>query len=71
MFQQLEQKVLLAGLSKSTLYNTADIEPLHQIERKAIEQALNQCEGSVNKAAAILEVNPSTLYRKIKEYDIN
>jgi len=56
------------SLSKSTLYNTADIEPLHQIERKAIEQALNQCEGSVNKAAAILEVNPSTLYRKIKQW---
>lgn len=44
------------------------IPPLHEIERKAIQKAINQCNGNVNKAAIMLEVNPSTLYRKIKQW---
>lgn len=44
------------------------IEPLHITERIAIENAIEQCDGNVNKAAALLEVNPSTLYRKIKSW---
>lgn len=38
--------------------------PLWMIERDAIEQALNECGGNVPRAAAMLEVAPSTLYRK-------
>lgn len=45
-----------------------DVTPLHIVEKEAIEQAIQQCNGSVTKAAAMLEVNPSTLYRKIKSW---
>jgi two-component system repressor protein LuxO len=40
------------------------IKPLWQIERDAIEQAVEFCGGNIPRAAAILEVSPSTLYRK-------
>jgi len=46
-----------------------DVMPLHLVEKKAIEQAIQQCNGSVTQAAALLEVNPSTLYRKIKNWE--
>ncbi len=45
-----------------------DIEPLWQTEKRAIESAISLCDGSVTKAAAKLEVNASTLYRKIKQW---
>lgn len=43
-----------------------EIEPLEVLERKIIENAVKLCKGNVPKAAALLEVSPSTLYRKIK-----
>lgn len=44
----------------------AEVIPLSETERSAIEQAIEKCHGNVTQAAALLEVNPSTLYRKIK-----
>ncbi|WP_157879349.1 sigma-54-dependent transcriptional regulator [Pararhodospirillum photometricum] len=41
-----------------------DIEPLWQVERRAIERAILACGGNVPRAAALLRVSPSTLYRK-------
>lgn len=40
------------------------IRPLVEVEREAIENALTLCGGNVPKAAALLGVSPSTLYRK-------
>jgi len=44
------------------------IEPLAIAERRIIEAAIRQCDGKVRLAAKHLEVNPSTLYRKLKEW---
>ena len=44
------------------------IEPLAITERRTIENAIALCGGRVRAAAEKLEVNPSTLYRKIKEW---
>jgi len=41
-----------------------NILPLWQIEKQAIESAIEYCNGNIPKAAALLEVSPSTLYRK-------
>jgi len=41
-----------------------DIKPLAEIERDAIENAVEFCDGNIPKAAALLEVSPSTIYRK-------
>ncbi len=40
------------------------IQPLAAVERHAIEEAIALCGGNVPRAAAFLEVSPSTLYRK-------
>ena len=40
------------------------IEPLWLVEKRAIEAAIAACGGNINRAAGLLEVAPSTLYRK-------
>lgn len=49
--------------------NTADVSPLWKIERSAIEHAIALCEGNIPKAAALLEISPSTIYRKKMIWD--
>ncbi len=39
-------------------------------EKKLIEQALSRTTGNVNEAARLLGIGRATLYRKLKEYDI-
>jgi DNA-binding NtrC family response regulator len=45
------------------------VKPLWQVEKEAIEAALALCGGNVPRAAALLEVNPSTIYRRKLEWD--
>ena len=40
------------------------IRPLWLVEKETIEMAIALCDGNVPKAAALLEVSPSTIYRK-------
>ena len=42
-----------------------------KIEKDTIESAISACEGNVNKAAGLLEVAPSTLYRKLRFWKEN
>ena len=44
------------------------VEPLWLLEKRAIEQAIEVCHGNVNQAAGLLEVAPSTLYRKLQSW---
>lgn len=46
------------------------IRPLAMIEREAIEHAIKVCVGNIPKAAALLDVSPSTLYRKKQGWDV-
>lgn len=46
----------------------AVIKPLWEVEKQAIESAIDQCGGNVPKAAALLEVSASTLYRKLQSW---
>ena len=55
------------------LPENAAIEPLPTLkdrEREAIEQALDRVGGNRRKAAVILGISTRTLYRKLKEYDL-
>lgn len=45
------------------------VSPLWQVERDAIESAIALCEGNIPKAAAMLEISPSTIYRKKMLWD--
>ena len=42
--------------------------PLADIERQAIEKAIKHCSGNITEAARLLEINPSTIHRKQKEW---
>jgi len=53
---------------RATRRDREAIRPLAVIEREAIEAAIAACDGNVPRAAAYLEVSPSTLYRKIKSW---
>lgn len=44
------------------------IEPLAEIERRAIERAIASCKDNIVQAASALGVSPSTLYRKIQQW---
>ncbi|MBU76105.1 MAG: sigma-54-dependent Fis family transcriptional regulator [Pseudoalteromonadaceae bacterium] len=50
-------------------FTQADIEPLWLVEKRYIEQAIQACDNNIPKAAALLDVSPSTLYRKIKSWE--
>lgn len=41
------------------------IKPLALVEREAIEAAMRACGGNITRAARALEVNPSTIHRKM------
>lgn len=43
--------------------------PLWQIEKRVIEQAILLCKGNIAQAATLLDVAPSTIYRKMKNWE--
>ena len=45
-----------------------EIKPLSEVEREAIEHALERCDGDVRKAAVFLDIAPATIYRKRKAW---
>ena len=45
-----------------------EIEPLDTVVRRTIEQAIALSDGNIPKAAAALQVSPSTLYRRIQAW---
>lgn len=49
-------------------FSEGDIEPLSQVERRAIERAVLICNDNVVQAASALGVSPSTLYRKMQQW---
>jgi len=47
---------------------TSTVIPLWQVEKQAIENAIEQCDGNIPKAAALLDVSASTVYRKLEKW---
>ncbi|NFO10972.1 PAS domain-containing protein [Clostridium botulinum] len=43
---------------------------LEELEERAIRACLNNCDGNITKSCKILGINRSTLYAKIKKYNI-
>lgn len=56
-------------LSTSSVMFSDSIEPMWQVEKRYIEAAIQAYSGNISKAAAALEINASTIYRKMKEWD--
>jgi DNA-binding NtrC family response regulator len=53
----------------STAAASGAIKPLWLVEKEAIEEAIALCNGNIPRAAALLEVNPSTIYRRKAEWE--
>lgn len=47
-----------------------NIIPMERLEKENIENAIEKCDGNLAKAAKLLNIGRSTLYRKIKKYNI-
>ena len=53
--------------------STADnkVQKMDELEAKAIESAINQFKGNLTEAAKALGIGRATLYRKVKQYQID
>ena len=59
---------LLKQANGSLASGSGGVKPLWQVEKNTIEDAIASCGGNIPKAAALLEVSPSTIYRKQKHW---
>ena len=59
---------LLRQANGSLASGSGGVQPLWQVEKNTIEDAIASCGGNIPKAAALLEVSPSTIYRKQKHW---
>ncbi|WP_394134893.1 sigma-54-dependent transcriptional regulator [Aliivibrio fischeri] len=55
--------------SATDAINTSVIRPMADIEREVIQNAIDHCDGNVLNAAVLLELSPSTLYRKKQAWE--
>jgi two-component system repressor protein LuxO len=58
----------LSSVQDCTVNDTSTVRSLAEVERAAIEHAIAACNDNVVKAASLLEVSPSTLYRKVQQW---
>ncbi len=47
-----------------------EVKPIEEMEKEMIKKALEKFHGNKRKAARALEISERTLYRKLKEYDL-
>ena len=45
--------------------------PLHEVERRVIEETLRRTGGNVKETAEILQIDRSSLYDRIRRYNIS
>jgi len=50
---------------------TQKIHPLWQLEKKAIEEAIEYCDGNIVLAAKLLEISKSNIYNKLQLWNIS
>jgi two-component system repressor protein LuxO len=50
---------------------TQEIHPLWQLEKKAIEEAIEYCDGNIALAAKLLEISKSNIYNKLQLWNIS
>lgn len=55
-------------VQNNSIDDTSSVRSLAEVERAAIEHAIAVCKDNVVKAASLLEVSPSTLYRKVQQW---
>jgi len=58
------EKVITPSESLKTTFTLDIHQPMATIERDIIEAVISSCNGSIPKASTILQLSPSTIYRK-------
>lgn len=58
-------------VTPATVVEEDEIKPMDQVEREMIEKALEKFHGNRRQAARALNISERTLYRKIKEYNLD
>jgi len=75
LVEQANQTTITAHDNAAVILHETDttieqvIEPLWKTEKRTIESAIDLCEGNIPKAAAMLDISPSTIYRKKQSWD--
>lgn len=59
----------LGSHANVTPLRSTKIQPLWITEKETIEQAIEMCGGNIPRAASLLEVSPSTIYRKLQSWE--
>jgi len=60
----------LSNMDNATVANSSlGIAPMWQIERHVISLAMKEYDDNVHKVATVLEISPSTLYRRLREIE--
>ena len=59
----------IAAIDLGSWRQPVDIVPLSTVERATIERAIAVCSGNIPRAAALLGVSASTIYRKKQAWD--
>jgi two-component system repressor protein LuxO len=67
----VESQVHVAGSTRNPDIQTGEIRPLWMVEKEVIEHAIASCDGNIPQAAALLELSPSTIYRKRLAWQAN
>jgi two-component system, repressor protein LuxO len=62
--QTISNNAPLITTANSKIETLEDIKPLWLVEMETIDKAVELCEGNVTKAAKLLDISPSTIYRK-------
>jgi len=69
VIKKSQPKLLKENKSKLTEEYSEEIKPLWKTEKDAIEKAIKHCNGSIERAAKLLEIGPATIYRKKKQWN--
>ncbi|WCE31727.1 dihydroxyacetone kinase operon transcriptional regulator DhaR [Vibrio sp. SCSIO 43137] len=67
----LPSQLLSSKSGQEEVYWGASIQSLEELERKAIKEAWEVFDGRINDIAAALKIGRTTLWRKLKKYEIN
>lgn len=64
-------KVLPFPGPQASTSSSGNVETINDLESKAIEQAIHVYRGNLTEAAKALGIGRATLYRKVKQYNID
>ena len=59
------------GTQNSTVVDSKQVSTMNELESQAIENAILQFRGNLTEAAKALGIGRATLYRKVKQYQID